>query len=110
MKTHRTSQVEFTSEGLEVHDWGIKDRKGRPLGSSVALSQQRFEPAGPEQRVLVWDVPAGHYFAWVGQALRDGQPFGTSQCWKFCKTQQERALAVRAYLVGARERAQRWAA
>lgn len=105
----KTKKVEFLNEGRESHDWNIKDKKGRALGSHVALSVQVFEAVGPEHDEMFSRLAPGTYFCWLGQATRDGEAFGAVQSWSYCKTEAERHAAVAKYLAGARIRAQRWA-
>jgi hypothetical protein len=105
----KTKRVEFLNEGRESHDWDIKVKKGRALGSCVAFSVQVFEEVGPEHNEIFWRLAPGTYFCWLGQATRAGEAFGAMQSWNFCKTEEERHAAVAKYLAGARSRAQRWA-
>lgn len=107
--TIKTKQVEFTSEGRESHDWGFCDKKGRALGSFVALSVQVFEQVAPDHDEIFSRLAPGTYFCWVGRATRAGEVFGGMQSWQYCKTEAERKVAVAKYLTGARGRAQRWA-
>lgn len=107
--TIKSKQVEFVNEGRELHDWGFSDKKGRALGSRVALSVQVFAEVGPEHDQRFWRLAPGTYFCWVGQATRAGECFGAMQSWNYCQTEAERFAAVKKYLAGARSRAQRWA-
>lgn len=104
--TQVTKRTLFINEGRETHEWQVTDRKSRRLGSTVAFSTQVFEPS---EKAGDWFYhPAGTFFAWCPQATRGGEPFGTIQGWRFCKTEAERFHAVAAYLKDAEVRAQKW--
>lgn len=104
--TQITKRTSLITEGREIHEWDVTDRKGRRLGSTVTFSTHVFEPS---DRTGQWFYhPAGTFFAWCPQATRGGEPFGAIQGWRFCKTEQERLHAVREYLRDAEDRAQKW--
>ena len=105
----KSKQVKFVNEGRESHNWGFNDKKGRALGSRIAFSVQVFEEVGPGHDEVYCLAEPGIYFCWIGQATRNGEPFGAMQSWNYCKTAAERFAAVEKYLSGARTRAQRWA-
>ena len=107
--TQRSNRTKLVIESREIHSWGFSDKKGREMGSRITLATHVFEAAELNQTSGWFYMVPGTYYAWVGQAMRGGEPFGAIQEWRFCKTKAERDAQVAEYIAGARDRAHRWA-
>lgn len=100
----------FTSETEEVqrHDFGVHDRKGRPVGARLTLSLRRYTLAAPGAGH--YNVKPGLYFALHTTATRAGEPFGPAFNSSIYTTREEREAAIVEYLKGAEARARKTAA
>lgn len=99
-----TKISETVSEGSEYHEFDAVDSKGRKIGARVHFSVVVFADLPADARGG-YGMKAGTYFAWVGNATRNGEHFGAIQPRHYCETEQERAQAVAKYLKGAEKRA-----
>ena len=101
------TRTERLSEGLEFHNFGVADSKGRVIGCRIAYEVEVFE----ETILNTWgywnNVPAGTYYSWTPSATRDGKDFGASQRTNRCATEEERFEQVAKYLKGAEARARK---
>ena len=92
------------NEGLESHDFGVTDKKGRKVGATVSFQVHTFIEVNDNSHTHS-NVEPGTHFCWMGNATRAGEWFGASQTWNRCKTEAERFEQVAKYLKGARARA-----
>ncbi len=92
------------NEGIESHDFGVVDKKGRKVGADVAFQVKTYVAIPDDSRGWTNNAP-GTYFAWMGNATRGGEWFGAGQNWRYCKTEAERVAQVEQYLKGAKARA-----
>lgn len=99
------------NEGAERHSFGINDAKGREIGAVVKFDVVTLENAPEGYKGMMWSgKEAGTYFRFHAQATRDGESYGASQAWVWCKSESERSKRVEAYLQGAVSRAAKKAA
>lgn len=102
-KTTEDSQQRI-NEGIEHHDFGVVDKKGRKVGADVSFQVKTYVEIPADSRSWTSTAP-GTYFAWLGNATRDSGWFGAGQNWNLCKTEAERIAQVEKYLKGAKTRA-----
>lgn len=99
--------------GKEFREFNAYDNKGRQFGARVAKLAITFEDA----EVELWNYPgnlinandrrrpAGTYYGFCPQALRDGDVFGACQHDHIFTNEAERDAAIEKYFVGAEKRA-----
>lgn len=106
----RDACTNFVSETEEVqhHDFGLPDRKGRPIGARLTLSIRRY--ATTTLGLGHYNVKPGLYYALHTTSTRAGEPFGPAFNWSIYTTREEREAAIAKYLKGALARARREAA
>lgn len=93
-------------EGLERHDFGVVDTKGRAIGAHIRF--QVREQVETTNGYGYEGVP-GTYFCCYFSATRGGAPYGATQSWNYFTTEKERIVAVEKYLKGAASRAKKTA-
>ena len=99
-----------TDMGHEVHDFGVKDTRGRAIGAKVYYREIELVEFTPEQYQVYYALPAGYYYVATMRATRNGADYGASQPRKYFTTEAERDAAVAKYLKQARSRALKLAA
>lgn len=100
----KTKVAERINEGLEKHDFGFTDSKGRAIGCQIARQVVVFEEI-PEDSRSYYNLAPGTYYAWVGTSTRNGEAFGALQATHYCTTEAERFEQVEKYLKDAKKRA-----
>jgi hypothetical protein len=92
---------------------GAADKRGRGIGARIRRLAVQVRIGDAQHR---WDperrqyLAPGAWYAWMGEATREGKQFGALQPWHYCATYAEREAAIAAYLKGARARALKTAA
>lgn len=101
MKTHVTYEHDNNDQ---LHDFFLSDAKGRRIGARIWLAVATSVEIADDSRG--WsNLPPGVYFAWCPHATRNGNTYGATQEYRYCKTEDERAQAIAKYLADARKRA-----
>lgn len=90
-------------EGHEHTSFDVADKYGRLIGATIIKSLVTVEPF--HDQIFNEMTERKTYFAWVGQATRNGNSYGATQRENLCKTEGERDTAIATYLNGARKRA-----
>lgn len=94
-----------TDMGHEVHDFGVKDARGRAIGAKVYYREIELVEFTPEEFQVYYALPAGYYYVATMRATRNGVDYGASQPRQYFATEAERDAAVQAYLANAKKRA-----
>lgn len=103
---YRTER-KFFNKTLSHHGFGVFDKKGREIGVRIELSDAVFTTIVHGD--YGYDMAPGMYYAFNPHATRDGHSYGASQSIQYFRTAAERDAAVRKYLAGARQRAEKTA-
>lgn len=101
IKTRMSAQI---GTMIDYHDFGVKDNKGREVGTKIITYMVEFVEEKDDARAF-YNVPPGTYFGLKVQACRGNIEFGASQRSKRFNTQAERDAAVSKYLRDAKKRA-----
>jgi hypothetical protein len=108
-------KIDDDKETREEFDFGVKDSKGRALGSRVFKGRDEFVEIDEAHRrenqyAVGYHVRPGSYFYFRPSATRDGKHYGAWHYPSYFHTAQERDAAVAKYVANARKRAAKNAA
>lgn len=91
-----------------VHDFGIKDDKGRSVGCVIWQYEIEFVPACEgEFGGVRYNIEPGQYFAWSKHATRDGVEYGAFQYPRYCRSDEARVGEIKSYLRSTLDRAKK---
>lgn len=101
-----TKRIEVEgARSLATHDFGTTDKRGRKVGAAIFTTE--FDFVEDPEANGGYLMAAGHYYAFVPSATRDGNSYGATQRWTSYATVEDRDAAIATYLKGARKRAER---
>lgn len=108
MSTPKTHQVDFRTERVEQHRFGVTDRLGREIGIDVYLQSATFVPF-IETEENKWRhgyaMAPGRYFRASTQTTRDGTDKQAAHQGAWVATADEALAAAKKTVEGARKRA-----